>query len=124
MAETPARNHGHKTATGRHHGRKHQADLVAHTAAGVFVEHRASQLGTAPFEHFARVAHGLGQCHPFGHGHALKKHRHGERGGLAFAPGVAHQTLYKVANLFGAEGVAVAFGADDFLGEHGWCWGQ
>ena len=121
VAQAAAADHRHHTAAGRDHGRQHQADLVAHTAGGVLVQHRPVQAGVGPLQHFAAARHRVGQCHRLGGVHATQQDGHGQRGGLAVAPAVcacAGQSCHKGLDLRGRQGAAVALGADDLLRQH------
>ena len=45
MSQTAPGDHRYHATTGSDDGREHQADLVAHATAGVFVQNRAVQVG-------------------------------------------------------------------------------
>ena len=70
VAEPAAGDHRHGAAAGGHDRREQQADLVAHPAGRVLVEHRAGQAGVRPVEHVARVASSRGEGDPLLGGHA------------------------------------------------------
>jgi hypothetical protein len=121
VAQAAPADHRHHAAAGRHHGRQHQADLVAHTTGGVFVQHRAVQAGVGPLQHFTAARHRVGQRHRLGGVHAAQQDGHGQRGGLAVTPTVrarAGQAGHKSLDLRDRQGAAVALGADDLLRQH------
>jgi hypothetical protein len=60
----------------------------------------------------------LRQGHRLIRAHALEKHGHGQRSGLALAPRLVHQTAHKMVDVCGYQGAAVTFDADDFLCQH------
>jgi hypothetical protein len=72
-----------------------------------------------PVQHRARIAHRQGQRDALGHGHALEEHRHGEGRHLPLGHRAIGQTADHEADFLGREGFALAFPADDFLGQHG-----
>ncbi len=126
VAQAAAADHGHDDACGRpggsHHGRQDEAELVAHAAGAVLVEHRAAeaaQRGAAPVQHAAGLRHGLGQGRGLGAVHAAPDDGHGQGSGLAVAPGTIHQPADEVLDLCGAQRAAVALAADGFLRQRG-----
>src|SRR5262249_4445705 len=82
----------------------------------MLVEDWAIQLG--PIQYRAGIAHRLGQCDRFRARHTLEEGRHGEGGDLPFGDGAFGQAIDHERDLGLLQRLAVAFLADDFLGEH------
>ena len=117
MAQAPARDHRHVSATGRHQRRQDQADLVADPAGGMLVEHRSRQLQVRPVQHRPGAGHGLGQGDPFIRVQPAKIDGHGEGGQLAFADGLVDHALDQEIDFGRTQRHAVPLAADQVLGQ-------
>ena len=116
VPQATARDHRHVAAAGRHHRRDHQAQLVAHAAARVLVQHRTRHVG--PAHHAAAVHHRARQRDRLVPPHAAQEHRHAERGHLALAPAAVHQPAHEVPDLGLVQRAPLALGPNDFLRQH------
>ena len=77
-------------------------------------------MSLAPVEGRARAGHRPGQRDPLVERHAAEEDSHGEGGRLSLGDRAACEARDEVADLARAQSLAVALGADDFLGEdHG-----
>jgi hypothetical protein len=114
VAQAAAADHRHHGAAGGQHRRQHQADLVAHAAGAVLVEHRAG--GVGPGSTSAESRHGRGQRHGFGGIHATQQDGHRHRAGLGVAPAggpSGGQAVHEGRDLGVAQRAAVTLAADD-----------
>src|ERR1700722_3335884 len=84
----------------------------------MFVEDGTGQARCAPVEHRTRAHHRAGQRDALVEVHPLEEHRHRESRGLAFGHRAGSQPGDEALDLGGAERLAVAFAADDFLRQH------
>ena len=115
MAQTTAGDHRHETAAGCDHRAKHQGDNITHTAGGVLVDNRATQIEVIPGQYHAGVAHGAGQGNPLIHGHVFEVDRHRQGGNLPLTDGVVGNALNEELNFLGTERFTVALLANNFL---------
>ena len=119
VSQAPARDHRHEAAAGGDDRREQQADLVAHTAGRMLVEHRTAEVRAGPVEHVAGARHRVRQCDGLGVRQAVQEHCHRQRGSLRLAPRRIDEAGDERVDLRPVQRVAVAFAANDFLREHG-----
>ena len=118
VPQSASRNHRHAAAARRHHGRQHEAHIIADTARRMLVEHWTAKRVRAPVHHPARMRHGLRQRCAFAARHAAKKHSHCKSSGLLACYRAARQPGDKKSDGLPAQHASVAFGADDLLRQH------
>ena len=83
----------------------------------MLVQRRTAQTQIIPAQDRAGIGHRLGKGNALVAAHATKEHRHGEGRDLAFAEAAIGDAADHELQLGVSEGAAVAFLADEFLGE-------
>src|SRR5690606_9223266 len=105
-------------AAGRGDGREEEADLVAHTACRVLVDHRPIQREVAPVEHGSRSGHGGREPSGLLEGHGIEENGHRQRGDLLRRQAAVGKAVDEQLDFLPRQFVAVALFSDYFGEEH------
>jgi hypothetical protein len=81
----------------------------------MLVDDGAGQVQRFPLHDLAGIAHRERERDTLVHRHVVEVDGHRERGDLAFGDAAVRDAAHEEADLFRAQGAAVAFFADDFL---------